>query len=293
MFNRLLLYIIVILGFTSQLIASQASLEDSVLVESYAKGYAITADKNNLEGAEKNPASVAFESKKAFVFNANQSYDASIKQAFLGVGTTVFNRAKLSLTIPIQFVDEINEVALVNGAAIKMGEFSMLTIQPKVTITLPIFDFLDFGASATGLFDNAYNETAEGHGFDFGFRVHFDKISFGYALQQFAAEKLWSTGRKESIEPNANAGLKVSMLKNMDLLADVSKSKFQDSIYNLGSTLQVTSKLSISAGFRDVTNTQQFRFGSSLNLNSWRVHYAYGRHNVLSDSHKVGVTFEY
>jgi hypothetical protein len=291
--NRLFIVLLTSIISCSAVISASSTLYDLPLVDGYSKAYAITAENNGLEGAQKNPATIGIQSKKAFIMNLNQTYDSSIKQVYLGVGTQFFRNTTLAFTVAAQLVDGINETELLNGSAVKVSEFSMLTVEPKISLVVPVVSFLDAGVSFTGVFDTVYNENSSGGSLDFGLLFKWDKFSFGVALQQLLAEKIWSTGLTERLSSQSNAGIKLKLFDSVSLLVDTSSKGKNDRQYNVGSTFDLSPKLSMNIGIHDLGDTNQFRAGSTLKFNSWRLNYAYGRHGVLNDSHKVGVTFDY
>ena len=269
-----------------------ASVTDTPLVEAFSKGYAITADTIGLEGASKNPATVQLLAKNTSIFNINSISELTITHGFVGVGYTLNSNTWVSFTFPFTLSSKIKETTIQSGTASEVGSFSSFSSNPRVTLTRALSKSVTIGLSAVGLYDTLEKEAATGFSFDCGAVIQIKKLRLGAALQDIGWNKSWSTETNESKDISSHLGASVAVLSNMDLQAD--RTQTQDSvIHNVGAQFRLMSIASLSAGIRDIGQTNQYRAGAMIKIDDVSVSYAYGSHLYLSESHKVGVAIDF
>ena len=266
--------------------------QDLGLVQSYAKGFAITADDIGLEAAMKNPANVLFvEDRKALV-NLNESYSMDIYHGFFAVGYQLDPSVRLSISFPVTQVNNILETQQTAGGAEQIGTFSSTSLQPTITVNKQWNKQLSVGVNAVFLIDNVYNETASGYSVDMGLLYKRARYSLGASLQHLGWAKQWSTGRNEVKPLQLNVGYKLMLNKSIAFLSDISIIENEREL-NVGTTINMLSALDIYVGIRDLGNENQYRAGVGFHLMSTNLQYSFGYHSELGNSHKFGLSFDY
>ncbi|RAP26726.1 hypothetical protein DID78_06625 [Candidatus Marinamargulisbacteria bacterium SCGC AG-343-D04] len=270
-----------------------AFVGDTPLVESYSKGYAITAEKSGLEGSNKNPASMDFSAENTFILNMNNAYGMDITHAFFGVGYSMKNKLKIGFTLPISIV---NNVAVTQrngeGSADIVETFNVIQSKSRVTLSYPIASFMRIGTSLSGLYDTLYNESATGYAIDVGALIQIKALSIGVAVQDIGWNKSWSTGLEETKDPIYHVGARFKLLRFLDIKADYTKENDHE-ITNVGMGIQIMSFLGIHGGIFDMGESNQSRAGVSFINKGFKLSYAYGLHPYLGESHKVGVSVDF
>ena len=275
--------------FSNMSINKPLFASDIYLVEGFANAFALTAKKGSLESVIKNPATGKTTSHKQVLININESYGLGVYHGLLGTGYELKSDLLLVALLPFTSIAAIDETIINNGSPQKIGQYSTWKLSPQVTLSKKILDAMVIGGSMIGLYETINSEYAKGISFDTGLVFNLKKINLGVSIQNIGFQNYWSTQKKEKKNLKVNAGIALKPMKQLEILSDVSIIK-ATVITNSAINYLVSSYLNVQVGLRDVGKSNQLRAGASLNLDSFEVHYSYGSHVELGDSHKLGMT---
>ena len=266
---------------------------DLGLVKSYAQGFATTAAYMGLESTIKNPAGLATNQDTSSIFNFNDTYSMQIYNGFIGIGTTLTEQSSIALSSPIMYVDGLDSTQLdAGGIGYKTESFTMISLQPRASYSYKLNATTHVGVSGIYLYNQIDTQSAHGFSFDLGFIKEIATFKAGVSLQNIGYTLYWSTDKIETKPVKVNLGLSYMPVNYFEILSDISIIE-ESTVSNLGSHIMVSSNLELYLGCFDIGNTNQFRTGLSLSIDSSKLSYSYGRNLKLGDSHKIGFEIDF
>ena len=280
----LLLLVIILLSIDSSVYAS-----DIRLVKEYASAYAVTGKENGLEGSVKNPATGIKNVHRKVLVNLNQSYAMGIYHGLLGFGYKNNDTLFMSVLLPFTTIGNMDKNEVIDGIPTTTGQYASLHTNPQVSVATRIHDRILIGSSVIGLYDRISDDVGKGISVDTGVLLTGGMLNIGVSVQNIGYRKYWSTGKRDKKPVQINTGVSIRPIRNLEFLSDMSIIK-EKMIKNIALSYDLSSYINLTLGIRDVGMSNQFRAGSSMNINSLNMHYSYGHHVVLGDSHKLGMT---
>tara|TARA_B100000427_G_scaffold328532_1_gene341876 strand:- start:22119 stop:23033 length:915 start_codon:yes stop_codon:yes gene_type:complete len=287
------IYILILLSLLclNLSIGNHVFAQDIRLVAGYASAYAITAKESGLEGSIKNPATSIKNINKKILVNINESYGMEIYHGLLGFGYEYIDDIFVTALLPFSSIADIAQNEVINEIPTKIGQYNALHMYPQLSVTKRINSKMLIGSSVIGIYDRISNEVGKGFSVDTGILLTGEIINMGISLQNIGNSKFWSTGKIDHKPLQLNTGIAIKPIRNLEFLTDMSIIK-EKMIKNIALIYDISSYLNLTVGVRDIGTSNQVRSGANMILNSFSMHYSYGYHMALGDSHKLGMTLD-
>ena len=269
------------------------SLGELGSVESYSKGFAITADEHaGLESLFKNPAGINKLNKGQIVTSYSSWFDDSYSVASIAAGMPLGNHWTIAAALPVKLISAIPKTVEYDGEALKTGSFSDIDSQASVALGY------HSGTFSTALkVDYVYKsiDQVTGSGFGVGVGGMWDMNPFTLGLSVLNIGKmkvLWNNQTIDALPQELNIGLGFHGFANTRFLADVTIVDQQESQVNVGGTWQISTQFGVHVGLEDVTDSCQFSVGTTLELQGIGLYYAFAQHAELGSIQKLGLKIE-
>lgn len=266
---------------------------DIGLVQSYAQGFAITAKYLGLESSLKNPAGIHNRTDTESIFNLNDSYAMEIYNGFSGVKFKLTDTSSVALSMPFTYIEGIDKTAIgSNGVGYTTDTFNVMGLKPRVTYSYDVNNHTQLGISAIYLYDQLDDNTAHGYSFDVGLITTISNFNIGASIQNVLHNLFWSSNHVDRYSLQYNLGISYIILNYLEISSDISIIE-ETTLKNLGAHVMLTSHLDFYLGCFDLGETNQFRSGLRVSIDSTKLSYSYGHHVTLGDSHKIGIEIDF
>ena len=111
------------------------SFEDSTLVDGFSKGFAITADNNSLETAQKNPAAITYLEENQFSSTYTSYFDDMYQTYNMAYGMPIKNNYFIGFQLPSRIISDIKRTeADENNKGTQIGTYQDTTIESMVSL---------------------------------------------------------------------------------------------------------------------------------------------------------------
>ncbi|MGE4169735.1 MAG: hypothetical protein AB7F28_03345 [Candidatus Margulisiibacteriota bacterium] len=270
---------------------SAVDFTDMIGVSSTAKGFAVTAEQNNIDASLKNPAALGIMRRIHFKTSYGSLFDSAYYTANLSIGIPINTNWSAALQVPTKRIQDIPLSVNQGGQGVAIGSFNDSETVANFTLSHRI-GILTLGAAANYRSRELYTATAQGVGFDGGLMLATGPLTVGASIRNIGKTTLtWSTGTTETIQEQYNVGIAYQLMPMVKLLADTTLGTTTET--NLGTVFSLNPSLRFLAGIHDVTSSKQLALGTELELDRLTVSFSYQTHDELGTSYKVGVSYAY
>jgi hypothetical protein len=265
------------------------SFEDSMLVDGFAKGYAITADNTGLETAQKNPAAITYVSKNEFSSTYTSYFDDLYQTYNLAYGTSLFNKLFFGVQLPTRVVSGIAQTqADDDNKGVQIGSYSDITAEGIFSLGFKLNDNVNVGSNIKYRQHRFNTSKGEKLGYDLGIQYNSSLYTLGMSVQEIGSTMEWNTSLSEVVPMVTNIGAALKPNNEFTFLLDTSVIK-SDSVFNSGLNWKFHKQMHINAGIKDLFNSQRLSLGVNFLISGVCIDYAYAQNEYLGTIHKVGV----
>lgn len=287
----LFLGIFILFEFFSNLCAN--SLGELGSVESYSRGFAITADDHaGLESLFKNPAGINKLEKPQVLTSYSSWFDDSYSVMSIAAGMPLGNHWSVAAALPVKLISSVPKTVEYDGKALQTGSFSDIDSQTSVALGYHMGTF-STALKVDYVYKSIDQVTGSGFGIGVGGLWNMAPFTLGVSVLNIGKMKVvWSNNTTDTLPQELNVGVGLHSFANTTLLADVTIIDEHQSRVNVGGTWKVSPQFGLNAGLEDITNACQFSLGTTLELEGISLYYAFAQHAELGSIQKLGIKIE-
>jgi|GEM_PF-6357850 len=255
-------------------------------VQSFSKGFAVTADTGKFDSAYKNPACLSGLSGNIIQSSYAAVFDNQAQNSNFGFGVT-YSDLTFGLFVPVSIIPNIPETIDNAGQAQQIGSFSDLKTSPTLAVSKSFSGF-SAGFNVAYLYQRVAQHSGSGLSFGLGAVTTYEKISLGASVQNIG-QLSWTTGRKETLNPEWSLGLGFKALPQLKVLAEYQTTQDTTSQINTGLEWALNDSLKGCAGVQNLSNPQ-FSVGISLDAEPLSVDFGFAQDKQLGSIYKMGLS---
>ncbi|MFC1616816.1 hypothetical protein ACFL2K_01200 [Candidatus Margulisiibacteriota bacterium] len=300
--SRLIAFFLVIGLFANSIFANDLIIPGSLLlVDSYAKGMAVTAAENKLEAIYTNPASLVNIEKICMQTAFSSFFEGLYSTQSFTFGLPITDKLKTAFSIPLKQISDLDQTIMQNDVGVKIGSFSDLQLEGHAAAAYELNENISIGITYKYIYHKILNKSAKGYTIDLGCLFKSDLLNIGFILKNIqSSEKKWSSGEAEKFDPLYNVGIALKPLNwlklygtyelnNQELKRVFRRSSGQT---NLGAEF-ILNELGINLGIQDFGKSNILGAGLTLTSNDLKLSYAVSLNEALGQSHKIGFTISF
>lgn len=279
-----------VLLFTSSV---RASWHHQTLVEPFALGLSTTAS-TKFDSIALNPAIVALQTTTQIGSSTSQLYGDTASVISLSAVTPLPYNTVLAVRAPMKSYTGLPETESdSNNEAIQTGTFSDVETEVEITLAKQIVSKpLYLGVSVASLHHKIQSESATGYRVGAGLLYVTPYANFAASIEQLAYKKLWSTGRNEAKPKQTHFGVKIPIRDTFNLFSDITVQRKDRTQFHTGLESRIGQNLNVQLGLYDAFKLRRFSVGAALSLSDIKLTYALSQHEILGNTHKMGVQVE-
>ncbi len=261
-------------------------------IQTFSKGFAITADRGGSETLCKNPASLALTGPEVTTGYASW-FDSSYAVASLSGGMPLDEHFQIGFSLPVKFISDIPETIEENGQAKQLGSFSDIESEASLAVQYTPFEGLHTGVKVDYFIHTLNTDSASGMGFGAGIIYDYQAFTVGASVLNMGNTKMaWKHHAAEVLLQEVNLGLTYKGDYGVKVLADMTLVGHENNRINLGVEWQIIPEFTVNGGLMDVSETPLLTLGTALKMQGVTFLYAFAQHPELGSIHKIGITLQ-
>lgn len=242
-----------------------------------------------------NPASFGKFQGKFIQLNASRFHGiynhhrATYAQSWDETGKKI-KRLYTALSLPIGYINGIDEATNASGQGIVTNQFSDYQIQLKSTVAAELYNKLFLGATVSYHYHKIYQESARYLSLNLGTKMHLKQFIIAGSISNIPVlKKKWSTDLIEKISSGYHFGIATSIIKNTLITSDIHYKNKKWS-FDTGLDYQITNQFSLGLGCKSVLSNKIYYITPKLSVEQLGLRYLLSYQKKLGLSHEIIIT---